>query len=147
MKKEVRTPKITYKEIISGVWLFSAVQVAHLSIVELEGVPFQDVLNAIKRYYIWAPQEINKVFGEHAHNEGVEIFHLLTGEVEISIESCEGVVRLTLSKSGDCLFIPTMVWHSIKATKPGTSVLVSSNVLYDRVHYIEDKEVFKRMIL
>ena len=60
------------------------------------------------------------------------------GMVEVEISDGHSVQNMLLAR-GDALFLPTMVWHSVR----GGEMMVLADTDYDREeHYVEDYKQF-----
>jgi len=126
-----------YTEHLGGVLKFRARVVAHLVVAELSCLPCRDKMKSFCHAYLWEPT-LDKWFGGHAHINGQEVYVVQRGTMEVKL--FDGVNWETFElERGDCLFIPTMIWHEVR----GGAMMVLKDVGYDREkNYIEDLDIF-----
>jgi len=130
-----------FTEHLGGALKFRAQVVAHLLVADLVDLPCYDKMKSVCRVYFWEPRS-NDWFGGHAHTEGQEIYVVQLGVVEVRLSDGVNQENLALFK-GDCLFIPTMLWHEVR----GGAMVVMSNVEYNREkYYIGDFDLFCKNI-
>lgn len=128
-----------FTEHLGGVLRFKARVVDHLLIADLINFPCYDKMKSVCRIYFWEPTS-NNWFGGHAHINGQEIYIVQKSTVEVRLSNGVNEEYFELVK-GDCLFIPTMIWHEVR----GGAMMVLSDVGYDRYkNYIEDFNLFLR---
>lgn len=111
-------------------------------VVECEALPCAEHFPYAVRVFPWAPQEVGKIYADHAHTVGQEIFVCTSGRIEFTIS--DGIVEEIVELGAcDALFIKTHVWHQLKIVEEGSALLVLSDVRYDReAHYEESFEAF-----
>ncbi len=115
----------------------------HIPVVlELGQSPCATQFPSAVRVFLWAPQELGKIYANHAHTAGQEIFVCTSGRIEFWLSDGSLDETITLD-AGQALFIATHVWHRLKILEKGSALLVLSDVPYDReAHYQESFEAF-----
>jgi len=88
------------------------------------------------RTYFWRG-EVGKVYGDHAHSRGQEIFICISGGVKVILNDGKNESKVLL-RENQALFIPTMVWHQVSSLEEKTLMLVLADCEYDREAYYEE---------
>src|SRR3990167_2846257 len=75
------------------------------------------------------PERANR--GEHAHRENEQVYACLNGKVTITLDDGTNKDEVTLSLSGEGLYVGQLVWHSIKDFGPDTVFFVWNSRGYE----------------
>ena len=100
----------------------------------------------VKRvYFITEPKDIT---GAHCHKVEEEFFILQCGTCTAVIDRGNGLEEIKMTAPTSALYVPAYVWHHFKDFSPDAVLLALSSTNYnpDRSDYIEDYEVFKKIV-
>ena len=106
-----------------------------------QSIPF--VLERV--YWIYDVPGGKKRFG-HAFKSQSEIIISLSGSFDVVLNDGNETRRFHLARSYHGLFIPNMMWRELDNFSTNSVALVLSSHKYDPNDYIEDFELFKKMI-
>jgi len=104
-------------------------------------IPFE-----IKRvFYIYdVPTDISR--GAHANYELKEVLICLSGSFDVCLDDGFNKKIVHLNRPWQGLFIPQLIWKSMKKFDPGTVYLVLASNSYDPSSYIRDYDSFLKVV-
>jgi hypothetical protein len=98
----------------------------------------------IKRFYWINYHTPETTFSEHAHKSLQQIIITIEGNVNIYLESVDGIsYQFNLNNPSQGLFIPPMFWKKIVYINPCNLLCLASDT-YDEKDYIRSYEEFKQ---
>jgi dTDP-4-dehydrorhamnose 3,5-epimerase-like enzyme len=103
---------------------------------------FKQVPFHIERiFYIYGvPADL--VRGAHAHRECHQFIISMNGSVEIECDDGRSKETFILSTPVEGLWVPPMIWTSLKKFSPGAIALVLASAHYDESDYIRNYDAF-----
>ncbi len=103
-----------------------------------EGTSFE-----VKRLYWLTNVKNEKMSGKHAHTDEDEIFVVLQGSAELTLDDGTGEEQVMMN-TGQMIWVPRLIWHGFTKLSDDSIVLALSSTLYDpdRKGYVNDKEQF-----
>ena len=110
----------------------------NLSVIESSAqIPFE-----IKRTYLIYDVPGGQVRGGHSYMRQVEFIISLSGSFDIHLDDGSEKELFSMNRSYYGLFVPNMIWRSMKNFSTNALCLVLSSTLYDEKDYIRDYELF-----
>ena len=103
-------------------------------------VPFE-----IKRTYWIYDVPGGEIRGSHAFKESHELIIALSGSFDVLLNDGKQQSKYNLNRSYYGLYVPNLIWKSLKNFSTNSLALVVSHISYDETYYIRDFEAFKRM--
>ena len=110
----------------------------NLSVIEsLAQIPFE-----IKRTYLIYDVPGGQVRGGHAYKNQLEFIISLSGSFDVHLDDGSEKEVFSMNRSYYGLFVPNMIWRSMKNFSTNALCLVLSSTLFDEKDYIRDYELF-----
>jgi hypothetical protein len=110
----------------------------NLSVIESSAqIPFE-----IKRTYLIYDVPGGQVRGGHSYRRQVEFIISLSGSFDIHLDDGSEKEVFSMNRSYYGLFVPNMIWRSMKNFSTNALCLVLSSTLFDEQDYIRDYELF-----
>lgn len=108
---------------------------------------FKDYIDfeAKRIYFI---QNCKQATGQHCHKEEKELFIMIKGKATAIIDQGQGREEILFESPGDALYVGNYVWHGFKDFSADAVLLAVSSTNYreDRSDYIEDYDIYRKMI-
>lgn len=109
-----------------------------LSFIEgCKHVPFE-----IKRIFYLYDVSTGKTRGAHAHKASQQFILNFGGAFEVEVDDGRNKKQFSLADPSEGLYIPSMIWTTIKAFQASSICLVLASDLYDEADYHRDYEAF-----
>jgi hypothetical protein len=113
----------------------------NLSFIEEDKhIPFK-----IKRAYWIYDVPGGEVRGGHAYIANCELIIALSGSFDLILNDGKEEVHYSLNRSYYGLYVPNMIWRSIKNFSTNSLALILSSTSFDEDDYIRDYKNFKRI--
>ena len=110
----------------------------NLSVIESSAqIPF-----AIKRTYLIYDVPGGQVRGAHSYRSQVEFIISLSGSFDVHLDDGSEKEVFSMNRSYYGLFVPNMIWRSMKNFSTNALCLVLSSTQFDEKDYIRDYELF-----
>jgi oxalate decarboxylase/phosphoglucose isomerase-like protein (cupin superfamily) len=103
-------------------------------------IPFE-----IKRTYWIYDVPGGEIRGSHAFKKSHEIIIALSGSFDVLLIDGNQESSYNLNRPYYGLYVPNLIWKSLKNFSLNSLALVVSNISYDEKDYIRDFEDFKQM--
>jgi hypothetical protein len=110
----------------------------NLSVIESSAqIPFK-----MKRTYLIYDVPGGQVRGGHSYRNQEEFIISLSGSFDIHLDDGTEKEVFSMNRSYYGLFVPNMIWRSMKNFSTNALCLVLSSTLFDEKDYIRDYELF-----
>lgn len=117
-------------------------QRGNLSFVEANNhIPF-----SIRRTYWIYDVPGGETRGGHAFKENQELIIALSGSFDVVLHDGVTESRHQLNRSYYGLFVPKMIWRSMKNFSTNSLAVVMASIPYSAEDYIRDFDMFKKLI-
>jgi len=111
--------------------------IGFISVAEQKNIPFE-----IRRVYwtYFTPENVTR--GRHAHRTTEQILIAVSGKIIVTTENRANEKKtFTLENANMGLYLPPLVWHTMKYTHYSTQVILASSE-FDERDYIRDYDAF-----
>lgn len=108
--------------------------------IELEDIPFE-----VKRIFTVTNCPAGQYRGGHAHKQTKQYLLCLQGAIRVMLIDKTGSKDFRLQR-GCGVLVDTMIWDKIQFLTDNDVLLVMCNTAYDPGDYIEDFDLFKKML-
>ena len=114
----------------------------NLSFIESEN----HTLFIIKRTYLIYDVPRGQVRGGHAYRELEEFIVALSGSFDVVLDNGKGKKTYSLNRSYYGLYVPKMVWRSMKNFSTNALCMTLASAPYNKDDYLRDYNIFKKII-
>jgi len=87
-----------------------------------------------------------QVRGQHAHRAQGQFFLCLRGRVALELENRRDHDALVLEAGGDGLYVPPMIWVTLRPESADTVLVVLVSDVFDESDYIRDRGEYLRLV-
>jgi len=112
----------------------------YLGVVENNELDFE----IVRCYFFSSPEGV--VRGNHANKSVSQILCVTSGSVTVDLIRGTFSKRFDFNEIGDCLFIPSGYWRSVKMTSKNVNCVALADRNYDKNDYIYDISEFNQWV-
>ncbi len=113
----------------------------------IQALECSDFFNSkFERFYFLKFTSENVIRGYHAHKNLIQIFFLINGSVEVSLDDGEKKSIVILDDYKTAIFLTKPLWRTVKPLEKNSIMGVLCDKVYDTDDYIRDYNEFIKYV-